>query len=121
MSEERQGRLPEDLRQRTKVLAVQAVRLYREIPKAREVEVLAHQMLRAVTSVAANAREASRARSPEEFMAKLGLAVQEADESQLWLELLSEECGIAAAEPMHSEMNELIAIFVTIINRTRAR
>jgi four helix bundle protein len=87
------------------------------------VEVLGHQLLRSGTSIAANIREASRARSASEFCAKLEIALQEADESQLWLELLQEDCGISgdAIDFLLRETNELIAIFVTMISRTRKR
>ena len=69
------------------------------------------------------AREAARARSEAEFISKLGGALQEADETQLWLELLREECGIdcSLTTPIEQEANELIAIFTTIIRRTGAK
>ena len=88
-----------------------------------EVQVCARQMLRSGTSVAAHAREAARARSEAEFISKLGGALQEADETQLWLELLREECGIdcSLTTPIEQEANELIAIFTTIIRRTGAK
>jgi four helix bundle protein len=65
--------------------------------------------------------EASRARSGDEFVSKLGGALQEADESQLWLELLREECAIAQTDtlPMEKEADELMAIMNTIINNTK--
>ncbi len=80
-------------------------------------------MLRAGTSVAAHVREASRARSDAEFISKLGGAIQEADESALWLELLREECSVdpSLTNPLENESSELIAIFTTMINRTRDR
>jgi len=58
-----------------------------------------------------------------EFMSKLGGALQEADETQLWLELLREGCGIdcSLATPIEQEANERIAIFTTIIRRTGAK
>jgi four helix bundle protein len=66
-----------------------------KLPKEREeVRVLGKQLLRSGTSVAAHAREASRARSDSEFCSKLDRLLQEADESQLWLELLWDDCGI---------------------------
>ena len=67
-------------------------------------------------------KEASRARSDDEFVSKLGGALQEADESMLWLELLREECGVEAAltKPLEAESSELIAIFTTMIHRTKA-
>ena len=86
------GRLSEEFRGRTKRYAAEVIRLFVKLPKAREeVRVLGKQLLRAGTSVAAQVREASRARSDAEFISKLGGALQEADESTLWLELLREE------------------------------
>jgi four helix bundle protein len=118
------GRLPEEFRARTKHFAAQVVRLYVNLPRARdEIRTLGKQLLRSGTSVAAHVREASRARSAEEFVAKLGGALQEADESALWLELLREECGIDASltQPLENEASELMAILTTIINRTKGR
>ena len=82
---------------------------------------MGHQLLRSGTSVAAHTREASRARSDAEFCSKIDGALQEADESQLWIELLREDCGISGAsiERLHAETDELIAIFVTMVNKTR--
>src|SRR5437588_10922638 len=89
-------RLSDDLRKRTKGFASAIIRLYVQLPKRRkEVEILGKQLLRSGTSVAAHAREASRARSDSEFCSKLDGLLQEADESQLWLELLRDDCGIA--------------------------
>ena len=88
-------RLSEELRQRTKGFASAVVRIFVDLPKQRlEVAVLGKQMLSAGTSVASHAREASRARSDSEFCSKLDVLLQEADETQLWLELLIEDCGI---------------------------
>ena len=115
-------RLPEEFRVRTKKYASEIIRLYARLPRSRkEVEVLGHQLLRAGTSVAAHIREASRARSDAEFCSKVDGALQEADESQLWLELLREDCGIHGAdvEQLHQETNELIAILVTMANKTK--
>ena len=116
------GRLPDDFRQRVKGYASGVIRLFVKLPKAREeVNILGKQLLRSGTSVAAHVREASRARSDMEFVSKLGGALQEADESLLWLELLREECGIAPAltESLEKESSELMAIFTTMINRTK--
>ena len=118
------GRLSEEFRNRTKAYAAGVIRLYVKLPKAREeVRTLGKQLLRSGTSVAAHIREASRARSDDEFVSKLGGALQEADESMLWLELLREECGIEAAltQPQEAESSELIAIFTTMINRTKEK
>jgi four helix bundle protein len=114
--------LPEEFRERTKKYASAIVRLYARLPLARrEVEVLGHQLLRSGTSVAAQTREASRARSDAEFCSKVDGALQEADESQLWIELLQEDCGIddSAMKHLHQEATELTAILTTMASRTR--
>ena len=120
----REGRLTDEFRARTKKFAAFIIRFYVQLPKERdEVQVCAKQMLRSGTSVAAHAREAARARSKAEFISKLGGALQEADETQLWLELLREECGIdcSLTTPIEQEADELMAIFTTIIRRTGAK
>jgi four helix bundle protein len=119
-----QGRLSVELRDRTKRFASSSIRLFVALPKAREeVRILGKQLLRSGTSVAAHVREASRARSDDEFISKLGGALQEADESQLWLELLRDDCAIRnlALDSLLAEAGELIAIFVTMVNKTKAR
>ena len=115
------GRLPVEFRDRTKKFASATIRLFVKLPREREeVRVLGKQLLRSGTSVAAQIREASRARSDAEFISKVGGAIQEADESGLWLELLREDCSIepALTKPLERESSELIAIFTTMIKRT---
>src|SRR6266576_2666275 len=107
------SRLPDQFRDRTKRFAACVIRLFVKLPRSREeVKVIGKQLLRSGTSVAAHVREACRARSDDEFVSKLGGALQEADESALWLELLREECGISPAltEPLEKESSELMAI-----------
>jgi len=121
-TEMNKGRLPEAFRGRAKAFAAATIRLFVKLPKAREeVRIFGKQLLRSGTSVAAHVREASRARSADEFVSKLGGALQEADESCLWLELLREECSICPAltKPLETEASELMAIFITMINRTK--
>src|SRR5665213_940868 len=118
------SRLSEELRERTKQYASAVIRLYVELPKARdEVRVLGKQLLRSGTSVAAHAREASRARSDSEFCSKLDGLLQEADESQLWIELLRGDCNIRGVEidGLHQETGELMAIFITMVAKLRKR
>lgn len=85
--------------------------------------VLANQLLRSGTSVAANFREACRGRSTAEFVSKVETCVQEADETGLWLELLQEDCAITSNEltRLLEETNELISIFVTMAKRSKSR
>lgn len=115
-------KLSQDLRDRTKKFGSMVIRLYVDLPKDREeVRVIGKQLLRSGTSVAGHAREASRARSDAEFCSKIGGLLQEADESQLWLEYLRDDCGIAFEylAVLHDEVDELIAIFTTIIYKVR--
>jgi four helix bundle protein len=110
------------LRQRTKDFARRVVRLFCSLDKRRdELVVLGRQALRSGTSIAANYREASRSRSAAEFVAKIELCAQEADETQLWLELLAEECGVHGdvIAPIWKEADELIAIFVTMAKNSK--
>ena len=117
-------RLTPELRQRTKRFASAIIGFYVQLPRARkEVDVVGHQLLRSGTSIAAHIREASRARSDAEFCSKIEGALQEADESQLWLELLKEDCRIGndQLDPLHRETDELISIFVSMLNKTRRK
>ena len=114
----------EMMRQRTRRFASLIIRFYCTLPKNRmECQVIGKQLLRSGTSVAANYREASRARSNAEFISKIELCVQEADETALWLELLREDCGIVS-EPLVElldESNQLISIFVTMSKNVKKR
>ncbi len=117
-------RLSAELRERTKQFASAVIQLYIKLPRQRkEVEVLANQLLRSGTSVAAHAREASRARSDSEFCSKLDGLLQEADESQLWIELLREDCGIRGEQidRLYQEAGELLAIFTVMVSKLRKR
>lgn len=114
----------EDLRSRTKRYASAVVRLFIALPKSRvEVQVLGKQLLRSGTSVAANYREAARARSDAEFVSKIETCSQEADESALWLELLKEDCGIRSDQlnEVLAETDELLSIFTTIARKVKSR
>ena len=103
----------DELKMRTKRFAVRIVKLFRSLPRAEEARIIGRQALRSGTSVAANYRAACRARSRAEFIAKIGLVVEEADETVFWFELLV-ECEIVQSTRMGrllKEGNELLAIF----------
>ena len=87
------------LRDRTKEFAIRVVRLYSTLPKSTEAQVMGKQVLRSGTSVGANYREACRARSKAEFIAKLGDCLKELDESSYWFELLEESRNSAVCQP----------------------
>ena len=90
MNDEGNGQKLKDLQIRTKEFALRVIRLYCALPKSTEAQVLGKQVLRSGTSVGANYREANRARSRAEFIAKIGDCLKELDETAYWLELLSE-------------------------------
>src|SRR5882762_12004635 len=107
-----------DLRDRTKAFALRIVRMFSTLPKTTEARVLGKQLLRSGTSIGANYREAFRARSKAEFIAKCGDSLREIEESAYWLELLVES-GVVTEKlaPLRQECEELTAIFVTILKR----
>ena len=110
-----------DLRARTKLFAIRIVRMFPTLPKTAEAQVLGKQVLRSGTSIGANYREAFRGRSKAEFIAKCGECLREMEETAYWLELLV-DTGIVPAErlsPLRKEIDELTAIFVTIIKRSK--
>ena len=114
---------PEELRTRTKAFALRIVKLFRGLPKSEEARVIGRQLLRAGTSVAANYRALCRARSRAEFVAKMGVVVEEADEAVFWLELLV-DAGVVPQErmgPLLAEANELVAIFAASRRTARTR
>lgn len=103
----------EQLKLRTKDFSVRIVRLFQSLPRKEEARVIGRQLLRSATSVGANYRAVCRARSQKEFIAKIGIVVEEADETVFWLELLA-ECAIVPASrlgPLTREAEELLAIF----------
>jgi four helix bundle protein len=101
------------LQGRTKRFAIRIVKLFKSLPKTDEARVIGRQVLRSGTSVAANYRAVCRARSKAEFIAKVGVVVEEADETVFWLELLGETAIIPPKrlEELMVEANELLAIF----------
>jgi four helix bundle protein len=113
----------EGLRERTKQFALRVIKVYSARPKNDLAWTLGKQLLRSGTSVAANFREASRARSDAEFVAKLGIVEQELDESLLWLELIVESNCLPAGKllPLQSEANELLSVIVAAIKKTKQR
>ena len=104
-----------DLKLRTKRFALPVLKLVNALPKTIEGRAVAAQLVRSGTSVAANYRAACRARSKAEFVAKLGVALEEADETQLWLELIIEGDLMPRAKvnSLLSEASGLVAILVT--------
>ena len=110
-----------DLKRRTKAFALRILKLVDALPKTTAGRALASQIVRSGTSVAANYRAACRARSTADFIAKMGIVEEEADETLFWLELLEESELVTAAKltGIKQEANELIAITVASIKTAR--
>jgi four helix bundle protein len=103
----------EELKTRTRTFALRVLRLVGSIPRSRSEEIIGKQLARSATSVGANYRAACRARSKPDFVSKITIVEEEADESQYWLELLM-ELGTANQQEIVTlleEAKELTAIF----------
>ncbi len=112
---------PQDIGKRTKDFALRIIKLYTALPKTTEAQVLGKQVLKSGTSVGAHYREARRAKSNADFISKIEGGLQELDETAYWLELLSES-GIVKPgrlKPLQDEVEELIAIFVTMAKKVK--
>jgi four helix bundle protein len=111
----------QELKDRTKQFALRVIRMTDTLPQRVAADVLGRQVLRSATSVAANYRSACRARSRADFISKMGIVEEEADESGLWFELLVES-GLVSNEKLtelQREANELTAIAVASIRTAR--
>ena len=109
------------MKKRTKKFALRVIKLYAVLPKDTISQVIGNQLLRSGTSVGAHYREGLRARSNAEFISKIEVALQELEESIYWMELIVES-GIFPEVKMKNilkEANELTAIFVTIVKKTK--
>jgi four helix bundle protein len=111
----------DDLKRRTKSFALMAIRLCQGLPRGQPSPVITRQLLRSATSVGANYRAVCRARSTPDFVSKLGIVLEEADETFFWLELLIES-GVAKTvetAPLLKEGNELVCIFVASLRTAK--
>jgi four helix bundle protein len=102
-----------DLKERTKQFALRVIRVVRSLRPGAEGRAIGHQLFRSGMSVAANYRAVCRARSRPEFLAKLAIVIEEADESEFWLELLVDAGLVPEVKlrDLKSEANQLVAIF----------
>jgi len=113
----------EEMKQRTKFFALGIIQLVESLPKERTTTVLGGQLLRSGTSVGSNYRSACRAKSLADFISKMSIVEEEADESLYWMELLI-EAGIGISVKMDAvmkEAGELLAITVASIKTARKR
>ncbi|MBZ0273561.1 four helix bundle protein [bacterium] len=113
----------DNLRERTSAMALRIVRLAESLPKSRSADVMARQLLRSGTSVAANYRAACRAKSKNDFIFKLGIVEEECDESLFWMELLIKS-GFVKDEriaDLVNETSEILKIVVTSRKTAKSR
>lgn len=113
---------PRDLNERLGEFALRIIRMYVALPKRDAVaQTLGRQVLRSGTSPGANYREAQRSRSKAEFISKAGDCLKELDETDYWLGLLVKSGVVPEPRmrPLLVETNELISIFVAMINKAK--
>lgn len=111
----------EKFKDRTKKYSLQAIKLYKLLPKSEESSIIGRQFLRSALSVGANYRAVCRARSKAEFFSKLSITVEEADEVVFWVEILRESAildddNISVFE---KEAREILAVLTTARKNTR--
>jgi four helix bundle protein len=112
-----------ELKKRTKAFALRVMKLVGALPETTVGRTIGNQLIRSATSVGANYRSACRGRSKPEFVAKLGIVVEEADECVYWLELIveGELLKKALVEPLLLEANELTAIMIASHKTAQSR
>jgi four helix bundle protein len=112
----------EDLKNRTKRFAIETIRFINTLPKSKANDVVSYQVLKSATSVAANYRSSLRGRSSAEFISKLNIVLEEADESMLWFEIIeetNEKIDTSKLKALHKESDELTAIFTASLKTAR--
>jgi len=110
-----------DLKERTKKFALKVIKVVEMLPRGRIADILGRQLLRSGTSVGANYRSACRARSTADFISKMGVVEEEADETIYWMELLN-EAGLVRKDDLISlldEANQILAITISSIKIAR--
>jgi four helix bundle protein len=112
-----------EFRSRTRAFALRVIRLVEALPKSRTADVVGKQLLRCGTSVGANYRAASRAKSTADFIAKMGIVEEESDESIYWMELIVES-GLMTekrVDDLMKEAHEILSMVVASIKTSRNR
>ncbi len=112
----------DEMRKRTKAFGYRIIKLFNALPRGPDAEIIGKQLLRAGTFVGANYRAACRGRSRAEFVSKLGIVIEEADETIYWLEMLGDNDIVHAnrLKDLLKEANELTAICVAARTTTKA-
>ena len=112
---------PNEMKKRTKAYALAIIRLVQSLPNTPTARVIGNQLLRCGTSVGSNYRASCRAKSQADFIAKMGIVEEEADESVFWMELLVESHTLEPTDvaELQDEGNQIVAIVVSSINTAR--
>ena len=110
-----------DLKKRTMAFALRIIKLIESLPSGKTADVIGKQLLRCGTSVGANYRASCMARSQADFIAKMGIVEEEADESIYWMELLVESALVRQdlLDSLISEADELVAIVISSIKTAK--
>jgi four helix bundle protein len=115
--------MSEELKQRTKDFSLRVMKVVGALPNNMLGRAIGGQLIRSGTSVGSNCRAAYCGRSKAEFIAKLGIVVEEADESAFWLELIAEGGLLTEKQifPLHQEAKELVSIFIATIKTLKSK
>jgi len=113
--------MKEELKKRTKDFAIAVIAMTEELPRKNSTFAITNQIIRSSTSIGANYRSALRGRSKAEFIAKLGIVVEESDETLYWLEIIQESnlSNSDRIKDLWKEGNELTAIFVSMLKTAK--
>lgn len=115
----------DELKKRTKSYGIEIIQFLYSLPKETVSFAISKQLVRSATSIGANYRAALRARSEKEFIAKIGIIIEEADETLYWLEVMSEVPQFSGLrvkiEVLMKEANELTAIFVSTLKTLKSK
>ncbi len=114
-------RYKEEMKARLKMFVLELIRFCQGLPKTQEANIIKNQLLRCGSSVYANYRAACRARSKAEFFSKMSIVVEEADETEMWLDLLidSKLSDTPEARRLHQESLEILKIMASARKNTK--
>lgn len=113
--------MKEEIKHRSKLFALSIIKMTEGLPRKNSTFPICNQIIKSATSIGANYRSALRGRSKAEFIAKLGIVEEEADETLYWLEIIveSELSDSKIIDPLWKEGNELLSIFIAMIKTAK--
>ena len=113
-----------ELQNRTKHLAIRVIKFTRKFQQSQEGKVISNQVIRSATSVASNYRSSCRAKSPKDFISKMGIVEEECDETVFWLEIIEElqiSVDVEELKSIMKEANEILSITVASIKTVKKK